>query len=55
MTMAFDIVTAYADRMLPTLRQLQYLKLLAEHASFSRAAEAAHVSQPALSAGVQEL
>lgn len=41
--------------LLPTLRQLQYLKLLAEHASFSRAAEAAHVSQPALSAGVQEL
>ncbi len=41
--------------MLPTLRQLQYLKLLAEHRSFSRAAEAAHVSQPALSAGVQEL
>lgn len=41
--------------MLPTLRQLQYLKLLAEHGSFSRAAEAARVSQPALSAGVQEL
>ena len=41
--------------MLPTLRQLQYLKLLAEHGGFSRAAEAAHVSQPALSAGVQEL
>jgi LysR family hydrogen peroxide-inducible transcriptional activator len=41
--------------MLPTLRQLQYLKLLAEHGSFSRAADAAHVSQPALSAGVQEL
>jgi LysR family transcriptional regulator, hydrogen peroxide-inducible genes activator len=41
--------------MLPTLRQLQYLKLLAEHGSFSRAAEAAHVSQPALSSGVQEL
>ena len=41
--------------MLPTLRQLQYLKLLAHHGSFSRAAEAAHVSQPALSAGVQEL
>lgn len=49
------IATAYVARMLPTLRQLQYLKLLAEHASFSRAAEAAHVSQPALSAGVQEL
>lgn len=53
--MAFDIADAYVGRMLPTLRQLQYLKLLAEHASFSRAAEAAHVSQPALSAGVQEL
>lgn len=55
MSMAFGIATAYVGRMLPTLRQLQYLKLLAEHASFSRAAEAAHVSQPALSAGVQEL
>ncbi|HEY0052601.1 MAG TPA: LysR family transcriptional regulator, partial [Caulobacteraceae bacterium] len=41
--------------MLPTLRQLQYLRLLAEHGSFSRAAEAAHVSQPALSSGVQDL
>jgi len=41
--------------MLPTLRQLQYLKLLAEHGSFSRAAEAAHVTQPTLSAGVREL
>jgi LysR family hydrogen peroxide-inducible transcriptional activator len=41
--------------MLPTLRQLSYLKLLAEHGSFSRAAEAAHVTQPTLSAGVQEL
>jgi len=41
--------------MLPTLRQLQYLKLLAEHRSFSRAAEAANVTQPTLSAGVQEL
>jgi LysR family hydrogen peroxide-inducible transcriptional activator len=41
--------------MLPTLRQLQYLRLLAEHGSFSRAAEAAHVTQPTLSAGIQEL
>ena len=41
--------------MLPTLRQLQYLSLLAKHGSFSRAAEAAHVTQPTLSAGVQEL
>ena len=39
----------------PTLRQLQYLTLLAEHGSFSRAAEAAHVTQPTLSAGIQEL
>ncbi|HVY33422.1 MAG TPA: hydrogen peroxide-inducible genes activator [Caulobacteraceae bacterium] len=41
--------------MLPTLRQLQYLKLLAEHGSFSRAAEAAYVTQPTLSAGIHEL
>ena len=41
--------------MLPTLRQLQYLKLLAEHGSFSRAAESAFVTQPTLSAGIQEL
>ena len=41
--------------MLPTLRQLQYLKFLAEYGSFSRAAEAAHVTQPTLSAGIQEL
>ncbi|WP_374657104.1 hydrogen peroxide-inducible genes activator [Phenylobacterium sp.] len=40
---------------LPTLRQLHYLKLLAEHGSFGKAAEAAHVTQPTLSAGVQEL
>ena len=45
----------YIGAMLPTLRQLQYLKLLAEHGSFSRAAEAAHVTQPTLSAGIQEL
>ncbi|QUD86736.1 hydrogen peroxide-inducible genes activator [Phenylobacterium montanum] len=41
--------------MLPTLRQLQYLKLLDDHRSFSRAAEAAHVTQPTLSAGIHEL
>lgn len=41
--------------MLPTLRQLSYLKLLAEQGSFSKAAEAAHVTQPTLSAGIQEL
>ncbi len=41
--------------MLPTLRQLQYLQLLAEHGSFRAAAEAAHVTQPTLSAGLQEL
>lgn len=41
--------------MLPTLRQLQYLKLLVENGSFGRAAEACHVTQPTLSAGIQEL
>ncbi len=41
--------------MLPTLRQLQYLTQLAQHGTFSRAAEAAHVTQPTLSAGIQEL
>jgi LysR family hydrogen peroxide-inducible transcriptional activator len=41
--------------MLPTIRQLQYLKMLADHGAFGRAAEAAHVTQPTLSAGIQEL
>ncbi len=41
--------------MLPTIRQLQYLKLLAEHGAFGKAADAAHVTQPTLSAGIQEL
>ena len=41
--------------MLPTLRQLLYLKLLVEHGGFGKAAEAAHVTQPTLSAGIQEL
>ena len=41
--------------MLPTLRQLQYLKLLVEHGGFGKAADAAHVTQPTLSAGIQEL
>jgi LysR family transcriptional regulator, hydrogen peroxide-inducible genes activator len=44
-----------APMALPTLRQLDYLRLLAEQGSFSRAAEAAHVTQPTLSAGIQEL
>ena len=46
---------SYQAAMLPTLRQLQYLTLLAQHGSFSRAAEAAFVTQPTLSAGIQEL
>lgn len=41
--------------MLPTIRQLQYLKLLAEHGAFGKAAEAAHVTQPTLSSGIAEL
>ena len=51
----FTIERAYVVRMLPTLRQLQYLKLLAEQGSFGRAADAAHVTQPTLSSGIQEL
>ncbi len=41
--------------MLPTLRQLQYLKLLAQYGAFGKAADAAHVTQPTLSAGILEL
>jgi LysR family hydrogen peroxide-inducible transcriptional activator len=40
---------------LPTLRQLQFLIALAEHGSFSRAAEAVFVTQPTLSAAIKEL
>lgn len=40
---------------LPTLRQLQFLTAVADHGSFSRAAEACNVTQPTLSAGVKEL
>lgn len=38
-----------------TLRQLQYLLAVAEHRSFVRAAEACHVSQPALSMQVAQV
>lgn len=37
------------------LRQLEYLNALARHGHFGRAAEACHVSQPALSAGIRKL
>lgn len=37
------------------LRQLEYLTALARERHFGRAAEACHVSQPALSAGVRKL
>ena len=40
---------------LPTLRQLQFLAAIAEHGSFSRAADACHVTQPTLSSGIKEL
>ncbi len=40
---------------LPTLRQLKFLVTLADHGTFSRAAEAAFVTQPTLSAGIKEL
>ena len=38
-----------------TLRQLEYVVAIADHASFSRAAESCAVSQPALSAQVAQL
>ncbi len=41
--------------MLPTLRQLQFLVALGDSGSFSRAAEACHVTQPTLSAGIKDL
>ena len=37
------------------LRHLRHLKVLDEHASFSRAAEALHITQPALSRSIQGL
>ena len=41
--------------MRPTIRQLEYLVAVADHLNFRRAAEAAHVSQPGLSAQIQQL
>ncbi len=39
----------------PTLRQLEYLIAVAEHRTFGGAADAVHVSQPAMSAQIAEL
>lgn len=39
----------------PTLRQFQYLEALHRTGSFRKAAEACHVTQPTLSAGIQEM
>lgn len=41
--------------MLPSLRQLRFLVALADHLHFGRAAEACHVTQSTLSAGLKEL
>jgi LysR family transcriptional regulator, hydrogen peroxide-inducible genes activator len=41
--------------MRPTVRQLEYAVAVAEHLSFRRAAEASAVTQPALSAQIQQL
>ena len=40
---------------MPTLRQLEYLVAVAEQGTFGAAAEAVHVSQPAMSAQIAEL
>ncbi len=40
---------------LPKLRQLEFLVAIADHKSFSRAAEACHVSQPTLSSAIREV
>ena len=37
------------------LRQLRHLIAVVEHGSFSRAAEAVHLTQPALSRSIQAL
>ncbi len=39
----------------PTLRQLDYLIAIAEHKSFSKAAQACHISQSSFSLGIQDL
>jgi LysR family hydrogen peroxide-inducible transcriptional activator len=39
----------------PTLRQLEYMAAVAQHRTFGAAAEAVHVSQPAMSAQIAEL
>ena len=40
---------------LPTLRQLEFLCAVADHGSFSKAAEACFVTQPTLSAAIKEI
>lgn len=40
---------------LPTLRQLEFLCAVADNGSFSKAAEACHVTQPTLSAAIKEI
>src|SRR6056297_3540803 len=39
----------------PTLKQLRYLTVLADEGHFGRAADACHVTQSTLSAGIREL